>query len=97
MARRYNIPVKNITLFIFGGVAQITKEPPSASSEFWIAVIYSLINDKEAALTWLEKAVQDGYVNYPRLAEKDPFLENIRKEARFQALLDRVKKQWEDL
>jgi serine/threonine protein kinase/Tfp pilus assembly protein PilF len=67
------------------------------SSEFWIAVIYSLIHDKEAALTWLEKAVQDGYVNYPRLAEKDPFLENIRKEARFQALLDRVKKQWEDL
>jgi Zn-dependent protease/CBS domain-containing protein len=38
MARRYNIPVKDITLFIFGGVAQITKEPPSPLSEFWISI-----------------------------------------------------------
>ena len=38
VARRYNVPVKSITLFIFGGVSQITKEPTSASSEFWIAV-----------------------------------------------------------
>ncbi|UCE06056.1 MAG: site-2 protease family protein [bacterium] len=38
VARRYNVPVKSITLFIFGGVAQITKEPPSAISEFWIAI-----------------------------------------------------------
>lgn len=38
IAIRYKIPVKNITLFIFGGVEQITKEPPSAIAEFWIAV-----------------------------------------------------------
>ena len=30
VALRYKIPVRNITLFLFGGVAQIGAEPPSA-------------------------------------------------------------------
>jgi Zn-dependent protease len=38
VALHYKIPVRNITLFIFGGVAQITSEPPTAMSEFWIAI-----------------------------------------------------------
>lgn len=37
IALRYKIPVRSITLFIFGGVAQIGAEPPSAAAEFWIA------------------------------------------------------------
>ncbi len=38
VALRYKIPVRSITLFIFGGVAQIASEPPSAVSEFFIAL-----------------------------------------------------------
>jgi Zn-dependent protease/CBS domain-containing protein len=38
VAMRYKIPVRSITLFIFGGVAQIGAEPPSALAEFWIAL-----------------------------------------------------------
>jgi Zn-dependent protease len=38
IALRYKIPVRNITLFVFGGVAQIGAEPPSAIAEFWIAI-----------------------------------------------------------
>jgi len=38
VALRYKIPVRSITLFIFGGVAQIGAEPPSAIAEFWIAI-----------------------------------------------------------
>jgi len=38
VAMRYKIPVRSITLFIFGGVAQIAAEPPTASAEFWIAL-----------------------------------------------------------
>ncbi len=38
VALRYKIPVRSITLFIFGGIAQIGAEPPSAIAEFWIAI-----------------------------------------------------------
>ena len=38
VALRYKIPVRRITLFIFGGVAQIGAEPPSAAAEFVIAI-----------------------------------------------------------
>lgn len=38
VARRYGIPMKGITLFIFGGVAEMTREPPNAKSEFMMAI-----------------------------------------------------------
>jgi Zn-dependent protease len=38
LALREQVPVKSITLFIFGGVAQIGREPPTAGSEFRIAI-----------------------------------------------------------
>jgi Zn-dependent protease/CBS domain-containing protein len=38
VAMRYKIPVNSITLYIFGGIAQIGSEAPSAVAEFWIAI-----------------------------------------------------------
>jgi len=38
VARRYGIPIKGITLFIFGGVAEMGGEPPSAKAEFRMAI-----------------------------------------------------------
>ncbi|MDI6451715.1 site-2 protease family protein [Anaerobaca lacustris] len=38
VARQFNLPMKGITLFIFGGVAEMSKEPESAKSEFFMAI-----------------------------------------------------------
>lgn len=38
VAIRKGIPVRAITLFIFGGVAQLSREPRRAGDEFWIAI-----------------------------------------------------------
>jgi len=38
VARRYGIEIKGITLFIFGGVAQMEGEPENARSEFLMAL-----------------------------------------------------------
>lgn len=38
VARRYGLPIKGITLFIFGGVAEMDDEPPSAKAEFLMAI-----------------------------------------------------------
>ncbi len=37
VARRFHMPVSSITLFLLGGVANLSKEPPSAGAEFLMA------------------------------------------------------------
>lgn len=44
IALRNHIPVKGITLFIFGGVAQISREPETPGAEFRIAIAGPLVS-----------------------------------------------------
>ncbi len=44
VAMHYKIPVRSITLFIFGGVSLIGAEPPSAAAGFWIAIVGPVVS-----------------------------------------------------
>jgi Zn-dependent protease/predicted transcriptional regulator len=55
VARHYQVPVASITLFVFGGVSSITKEPDKASQEFNIAIAGPLSSFFLAAVFWAIK------------------------------------------
>ena len=60
-----------------------------------IAQGYALAGMPERALHWLAIAVDRGFVNYPFLAQHDPFFAGLRSDARFRELLARVRDRWE--
>ncbi len=53
MARVYGIEVKNITLFIFGGVAELEEETKTPSSELWISIVGPISSFALAVLFYL--------------------------------------------
>ncbi|HKQ77711.1 MAG TPA: protein kinase [Blastocatellia bacterium] len=59
-----------------------------------IACAYSVMKKVEPAIKWLQVTADDGFPCYP-LFERDPFLENLRKDSRFIALIAKLKEQWE--
>lgn len=44
VAKGYGMSVPRIVLFIFGGVSEISAEPPSAAAEFWIAIVGPIVS-----------------------------------------------------
>lgn len=56
----YKIKVKQITLFLFGGVAEIAGEPPKAIAEFWIAIAGPIVSFLLAGVFYLLKVISGG-------------------------------------
>jgi Zn-dependent protease/CBS domain-containing protein len=50
VARRFDVPMRSITLFIFGGVAEMTREPPSPKAEFFVAIAGPIVSVIIAAI-----------------------------------------------
>ncbi|MRR17558.1 MAG: site-2 protease family protein [Deltaproteobacteria bacterium] len=53
IARHHGIAMKGITLFIFGGVAEMENDPPSPTAEFRMAVVGPLSSALAAAIFFL--------------------------------------------
>ncbi len=66
-----------------------------ASWSRYLGTVLTLVGAKEEALNLLENAVDRGFINYPLLAERDPWLAGVRSEPRFKKLMERVKYEWE--
>ena len=88
-----------------GAVAEVSGRPvaldlvsrPDAFAELLprLAQGYALVGMSEQALHWLTIAVDRGFINYPFLARHDPFFEALRRQPRFQQLMETVRERWE--
>jgi Zn-dependent protease len=61
VALRYKIPVRSITLYIFGGISQISAEPASALSEFWITIAGPIVSFALAGIFALLTIIVSGF------------------------------------
>lgn len=53
VARRFDVEMEGITLFIFGGVAEMRDEPPSPKAEAWVAIAGPIASIVVAAAFWV--------------------------------------------
>jgi Zn-dependent protease/CBS domain-containing protein len=65
VARMFGISMKGITLFIFGGVAEMTEEPPSPKAEFFMAVAGPLSSIVLGLGLFVVRFIGDGF-GWPR-------------------------------
>jgi eukaryotic-like serine/threonine-protein kinase len=81
-------------------LAQVTPafERVMRASEFNSRIVaegYALLGRSDDALRWLRASIDRGFINYPHTMDHDRFLDNIRKDPRFAALMSEVKPRWE--
>ena len=60
-----------------------------------VADAYSLLGLREEALGWLRRAIDFGFIHYPCLSRDAEFLESLRAEPEFQAMMAEIKPRWE--
>jgi Zn-dependent protease/predicted transcriptional regulator len=68
VARRFDMPVRSITLFIFGGVAELSREPPSAKAEFFVAIAGPIVSVLVAVACYAMAIVGEARLAVPIVA-----------------------------
>jgi thioredoxin-like negative regulator of GroEL len=61
---------------------------------WWMADSFALVGETEAALDAVERMIALGIVNYPFLAQHEPFLSGLRSEPRFHELMEQARVRW---
>lgn len=72
VARRLGIPVHRITLFLFGGVAEMEDQPQSPKDEFLVAVVGPIVSVGIGLLAWFVGALLAAPVLSSADALQDP-------------------------
>jgi len=60
----------------------------------WVAELYALLNDRDAALDWLRHSIEKGFVNYPFFAVHDQLIRNLHGDLRFTTLMNELQVKW---
>jgi tetratricopeptide (TPR) repeat protein len=83
-----------------GAVGHVT--PLLEQSARWVEYLawiladgYALIGQRDRAMYWLREAVREGLINYPLLAQRDPFLESLRGEPAYETLMQQLRRRWQ--
>lgn len=61
---------------------------------YWIAGVYALLGERQAALTWLKRTVDLGNVNYPWFT-RDKNFDGMRNDPSYQSIMQDVRKRFE--
>lgn len=76
-------------------IEKVYKDDYTKGTEYDKACMYSLIDDKENALSHLENALQLGYCEFVQIGN-DTDLDNIRNTDKFKKLIDEYQKKYSD-
>jgi serine/threonine protein kinase len=86
------------------GILEALAEPSaqqllSIDKEFSWMVSQALasLGHTEAALEWLSRTIEMGFINHRSFAEHDPFLSKLKEHPRFDALMDRAKEKQQEI
>ena len=71
-------------------VEKLTKDADDSGDMYDMACLYSLLDDKQQALNWLEKALEHGFCEFVQISN-DFDLDNIRDIKHFKEIVDEYK------
>jgi serine/threonine protein kinase/tetratricopeptide (TPR) repeat protein len=75
---------------------RIARSDETSATRYRIAQVNAIQNNKREALSWLERAVDAGWIYY-RLMLRDPLFENLREDSQFQQIISRVKARVDEM